>query len=70
MKKELGQGAIISSFTPITVEEAQKFIAVSYEMAKAMHPELPEEPKLVFTVGWYHTSEEDAPTVWVETNKQ
>lgn len=53
MKNEFGQAQIMSSFTPITIEEAKKFIALSYEMAKAENPDLPHEPQIVFTAGWY-----------------
>jgi hypothetical protein len=51
--KEFGQGNIISSFTPITIEEAIKFIAPSYAAAKAQYPELPDTPQIIFTAGWY-----------------
>ena len=57
MNYQFGQPLVMSSFTPITLEEATKFIEVSYGMAKAENPELPDKPKIVFTAGWYQTIE-------------
>lgn len=59
MKLEFAQPQVISSFTPITFEEAMKFINVSYEMARAENPKLPEEPLIVFTAGWYQVVEKE-----------
>ena len=59
MNYEFGQPQVMSSFTPITFEEATKFIEVSYEMAKAETPELPDKPKIVFTAGWYQAIEKE-----------
>jgi len=59
VKIEFGQKQVISSVTPITIEEAKKFIALSYEMAKAQNPKLPDEPQIVFTAGWYQAIDEE-----------
>lgn len=48
---------VLSSFLPITMDEAQKFYQVDYEMAKATNPLIKGEPRLVFSVGWYVVSE-------------
>lgn len=48
---------VLSSFVPITMDEAQKFYQVDYEMAKATNPLIKNEPRLIFSVGWYVVSE-------------
>lgn len=58
MKREFAQPQVISSFTPITLEEAIKFVNVSYEMARAENSKLPDKPLIVFTAGWYQAIED------------
>ena len=50
---------ILSSFTPITMDEAIKFAEVSYEMSKAIHPELTGNYKIVFTAAWYEVTKDE-----------
>lgn len=57
MMKEFGNN-VLRSFVPITMDEAQKFYQVDYEMAKAINPDMKNEPRLIFSVGWYVVSDE------------
>lgn len=57
MKKEFAIPQVMNSFSPISFDEAEKFISVGYEMAKAQNPELPDRPQIVFTAGWYQAIE-------------